>query len=175
MRLFGLWGSFADTSVIASTGQALTHLPQPLQRSTWTCGMKLVVWTGSSRPKRRAAIIASQQQPQQLQMNATPRCTFSPNWTRLLAYASCEQVHPLDPIHAPCVAMADERIGGPAERHADVLRGIAGPPDMLRLVAAVADADAHVLRGPDHLARALVVEDAQRALAVAARPRAPAR
>ena len=50
--------------------------------------------TGFSRPKRRAAIIASQQHPQQLQMNATSRCTFSPNWTSLLACASASRSMP---------------------------------------------------------------------------------
>jgi len=70
-------------SVIASTGQRFTHFPQPLQSAASTCGRKFVVWTGSSSANRRAAIIASQQQPQQLQMKAGSRCTFSPNWTRL--------------------------------------------------------------------------------------------
>ena len=35
---------------------------------------------------------------------------------------------------------------------------------MLHLVAAVAHADGHRLRGPNHLARALVVEDVERVL-----------
>jgi hypothetical protein len=46
-----------------------------------TSGMKLVVWIALRMPKRRAASIASQQQPQQLQMKLTPLCMFSPNWT----------------------------------------------------------------------------------------------
>ena len=37
-RLRGLAGSLAFTRVIASTGQASTHLPQPLQVVASTCG-----------------------------------------------------------------------------------------------------------------------------------------
>ena len=52
-------------------GRRVTHLPQPLQRLSSTAGRKLVVWTGWRTPNWRAAIIASQQQPQQLQMKLT--------------------------------------------------------------------------------------------------------
>ena len=37
-RLRGFDGSFAETRVIASTGQTSTHLPQPLQVASSTCG-----------------------------------------------------------------------------------------------------------------------------------------
>ena len=87
LRLRGCAGSFAETSVIASTGHKFTHLPQPLHVSPSTCGRKLVVWTGCIEPNRRWAIIASQQQPQQLHTKLTPCCTFSPNCTRFSSYA----------------------------------------------------------------------------------------
>src|ERR1035437_7911897 len=61
----GFEGSFADTSVIASTGHKATHLPQPLQFSSTIYGIKLVVCTGLLNPNFLAAISASQQQPQQ--------------------------------------------------------------------------------------------------------------
>ena len=47
-----------------------------------------MVWMGWSAAKRRAAIIASQQQPQQLQMKLTDSRTFSPNWTRPPSWAT---------------------------------------------------------------------------------------
>ena len=50
-----------------------------------------------------------------------------------------------------------------------------GPADVLGLVAAVADADAHVVGGDDDLARPLVVEHPQPAVRVRARARARAR
>ena len=70
MRL-GLCGSPAETSAMASTGQTSAHLPQPLQESALSAGMKLVVAMGLRTAKRLAASMASQQQPQQLQMKAT--------------------------------------------------------------------------------------------------------
>src|SRR3990167_229135 len=65
LRRFGLCGSLADTSAIASTGQAVTHLPQPLHLSASIDAMKLVVWMGWNTPYLRAAVRASQQHPQQ--------------------------------------------------------------------------------------------------------------
>ena len=53
---------------MASTGQALTHLPQPLQTASSTTGKKLDVWTGFRMPNLRAAIMASQQHPQHPRM-----------------------------------------------------------------------------------------------------------
>ncbi len=67
---------------MVSTGQTAAHSPQPVQASMSIRGRKFVVVTGLRIPKRRAAIMASQQQPQQLQMKLTRRWTFSPNWTR---------------------------------------------------------------------------------------------
>ncbi len=63
----------------SGAGSERGHLPQPLQSSSLTCGKKLLVCTGCSMPNRRAAIMASQQQPQQLQMKLTRSRTFSPN------------------------------------------------------------------------------------------------
>ncbi len=66
----------------ASTGHTSAQRPQPLHVCSTTTGMKRVVWTGRSTAKRRAAIIVSQQQRQQLQMKLTPQRTFSANCTR---------------------------------------------------------------------------------------------
>src|SRR5512140_3735743 len=85
---FGWRGSLADTRVIASTGHAAAQSPQPVQDPPDTTGRKFVVWMGLRRPKRRWAIMASQQQPQQLQMKLTRFRMFSPNWTRLRPRAS---------------------------------------------------------------------------------------
>src|ERR1035441_8953418 len=90
----GLCGSPADTSPMASTGQAVTHLPQPLHKSALTSGRKFVVAMGFRTAKRLAASIASQQHPQQLHMNATFCCTFSPNCTRLCSRASSSRSIP---------------------------------------------------------------------------------
>ena len=68
---------------MASIGQVAAHPPQPVQERSSTTGMKRVVCTGRSTAKRRAAIMVSQQQRQQLQMKLTPRRTFSANCTRL--------------------------------------------------------------------------------------------
>jgi hypothetical protein len=65
---------------------------------------------GLSRPNLRAAIIASQQQPQQLQMKLTPSRTFSPNCTRPAVAGLLEQVEPSDVDHAG-MAVADQRSG----------------------------------------------------------------
>ncbi len=46
-----------------------------------------MVWTGWAAANRRDAIMASQQQPQQLQMKFTPSRTFSPNCTRSRSWA----------------------------------------------------------------------------------------
>lgn len=78
-RRLGLCGSFADTSDIASTGQTFTHFPHPLHSWFCTSGIKLVVCTGYNCAKRFEASIASQQQPQQLQIKLTRFLTFSPN------------------------------------------------------------------------------------------------
>lgn len=43
LRRCDLCGWLAETSVIASTGQAFMHLTQPLHVARLTCGMKLVV------------------------------------------------------------------------------------------------------------------------------------
>ena len=56
---------------MASTGQTSAHLPQPLQDSALSSGRKLVVAMGLRTAKRLAASMASQQQPQQLQMKPT--------------------------------------------------------------------------------------------------------
>ena len=64
-----------------STGHSVTHLPQPVQVSLLTWVMKLVLM-GRSMPNRRAAVSASQQHPQQLQMKLTFRWLFSPNCTK---------------------------------------------------------------------------------------------
>ena len=90
----GLSGSFEDTRVIASTGHNETHLPQPLQLSSTIDGKKPVVCTGFRNPNFLAAIRASQQQPQQLQIKFTFSCTFSPNCTRLKSLAFCKSSMP---------------------------------------------------------------------------------
>jgi len=77
----GWGGSPLGLMEIAATGQASTHSPQPLQRAESISAMKLVVWTGRAKPSFRAASMASQQQPQQLQMKFTRCWMFSPNWT----------------------------------------------------------------------------------------------
>jgi hypothetical protein len=82
---------------MASTGQASTHFPQPLQFAASTSGRKLVVAMGLSAAKRLAASRASQQQPQQLQMKATFCRTFSPNWTRLWPRDCCSSSGPRRP------------------------------------------------------------------------------
>ena len=68
-----------------------------------------MVWIGWAAAKRREAIMASQQQPQQLQMKFTSSRTFSPNCTRLEFLRLVEQVQPLDGVHRARVAVADER------------------------------------------------------------------
>jgi hypothetical protein len=90
--------------LMASTGQALAHLPQPLQASSSTTGRKLVVCTGMQRPNLRAAIMASQQQPQQLQMKLTRSRTFSPNWTSRVP-GPVQQVQALGRVHRAGVAV----------------------------------------------------------------------
>ena len=57
--------------VMASTGHKATHFPQPLHTSSTTDGIKFVVWTGLRNPNLLAAISASQQHPQQLQIKFT--------------------------------------------------------------------------------------------------------
>src|ERR1035437_694665 len=79
---------------MASTGQTVTHLPQPLHESAPTSGRKFVVAMGFRMAKRLAASIASQQHPQQLHMNATFCCTFSPICTRLCSRASSSRSMP---------------------------------------------------------------------------------
>ena len=163
-RFFGRCGSLAETSVIASTGQVVTHFAQPLHSSSWRFGMKFVVCTGCRVPNRRAVISASQQQPQQLQMKPTSVRAFSPNWTITVGLGLLQQIRAFGLIHSARVAVPDERVRRTAERHADVLGRIAGASHMLRLVAAVADAHAHVLGRPDDLAGPLVVQHPQPAV-----------
>ena len=74
---FGFAGSFADTRAMASTGQTSTHLPQPLQCASFYAGQKIGGADGLRSANFRAAISASQQHPQQLQMKATSFRTFS--------------------------------------------------------------------------------------------------
>src|SRR5664279_57097 len=68
-----LWwyGSPAETMPIASTGHTSAHFMQPEHLSSAIVGRKLVVLMGFSTAKRLAANMASQQQPQQLQIKAT--------------------------------------------------------------------------------------------------------
>ena len=70
-----------------------------------------MVCTGSSIPKRRAAIIASQQQPQQLQMKLTRALHVLAELDQVVVVRLLEQVRPLDPVDAPGVAVADQRVG----------------------------------------------------------------
>lgn len=81
--LLGLTGSFAKTSDIASTGQGVTHLLQPTHLSSEISGIKVVVNTVLRNPGFLAAVSASQQHPQPLQMKPTFSCTFSHIWKRL--------------------------------------------------------------------------------------------
>ena len=129
---------------IASTGQAFTHLPQPLQRSASTSGRKLVVWTGCRKPKRFARrACASQQQPQQLQMKASRSRTFSPNCTRPALAGLVEEVEPLGGVDLPGVAVLRRarrrwcRTSGRSRSGASQAR-----PTCCHLVPAVAEADA---------------------------------
>ena len=94
MRRLGWCGSPADTRAQASTGQTSAHLPQPLQAASLSSGKKAVVAIGFSTAKRLAASMASQQQPQQLQMKATCSRTFSPNCTRLWSLAWSSRSRP---------------------------------------------------------------------------------
>ena len=125
---------------------------------------KFVVWTGCRKPKRCAASMASQQQPQQLHMKAGLSRTFSPNWTRPRSWASVQELQALGSGDLPGVAVLRERSRGGAEGEADVAGRIAGPPHVLHLVPAVAEADGDRGRLPDHVARPLVVEHLQREL-----------
>ena len=83
----GFCGSCAETIEIASTGQACAHLLHPLQVRSIS-GKKFVVSTGFKKAKRLAAVSASQQQLQQLQIKLTPFCAFSPNCTSLCSLAN---------------------------------------------------------------------------------------
>jgi len=106
--IFGWWASLAEINVIASTGQVSTQWPQPLQARSSIWGIKLVVWTGWRIPNFLAAIIASQQQPQQLQIKLTPwRDIFRRNWTRLFSYAWSSKLQSLNPVDLACIAGAD--------------------------------------------------------------------
>ena len=97
------------------------------------------MWTGCRWPNRRAAIIASQQHPQQLQMKFTPCRTFSPNCTRCGAGRG-DDVQRLAGLDGPRDTVAGERRRGSVEREAVVHRGRARAPHVLHLVPAVADA-----------------------------------
>lgn len=73
-----------------------------------------------------------------------------------------EQGHALFGVDLTGVAMLDEGLGGAAEGHANVHGRFAGFAEVLHFVAAVAGADAHVLRGPNDFAGALVVHHGER-------------
>src|SRR5512147_2457188 len=81
-HFFSLVPSVLLAIVIASTGHALAHLPQPLHLDRSTSMMKLEVMI----PGRESSILIDcmtwQQHPQQLQMNATLFWTLSAVWAR---------------------------------------------------------------------------------------------
>jgi hypothetical protein len=97
-------------------------------------------------------------------MKPTSVRAFSPNWTITVGLGLLQQIRAFGLIHSARVAVPDERVRRAAERHADVLGRIAGASHMLHLVAAVADAHAHVLGRPDDLAGPLVVQHPQPAV-----------
>ena len=66
------------------------------------------MWTGRRLPKRWAAIIASQQQPQQLQMNATLRAHVLAELHQAPAARLLQQVQALGGLRAPGITMVDE-------------------------------------------------------------------
>ena len=94
-------------------GRRATQRSQPVQAASSTAGRKCGrVDRGASAAKRRAAIIASQQQPQQLQMKFTPLADVLAELDEVRAPGpACEQVEPLRDVDLPGVAVPDERRG----------------------------------------------------------------
>jgi hypothetical protein len=113
----GCAGSSPGTSRSASTGQAFAHVPQPSHLEPSSSTTKLVVCTGRRKPKRFAASMASQPQPQQLQTKAGVSRTFSPNWTRRRSWTSARMSSPSEAdtgLAKPC--FASERAVAPKVR-----------------------------------------------------------
>ena len=121
-------------------------------------GRKLVVLMGVRTANRLAANIASQQHPQQLQMKDTRSRTFSPNCTRLRIAGLSEQIVTFCLIQAASDAVFNQRARSGVEGHTDVHRRFAIAPQMRRLVAAIAGADADVRRRLDDSRGSFVVK-----------------
>ena len=144
---FGWCGSLAETAESASTGQARTQRSQPLQAPSSTAGRngggvdgvgRGEAPGGDHRLAAAAAAVADE-------VHALPDVLAELHEAALVRLV--QQVEPLGDVDRPGVAVPDERAGGGVEGHADVLRRVAGPPHVLHLVAAVAEADAPVRGG----------------------------
>ena len=103
-----------------------------------------MVWTGCRMPKRRAAIIASQQQPQQLQMKPTSRARSRRTARGCRSWAWCSRSSPSAASTAPRVAVPRASAAVPLKVMQMSSGASQARPDVLHLVPAVAEADARL-------------------------------
>src|ERR1019366_8462025 len=85
-----------------------------------------------------------------------------PDLHQVVLQSLVQQIHTFFCIDLARYAMLDQRLGRPAEGHADIHGGIAGFPHVLHLMSAVAGSNAHMRGRVDHLAGSFVVHHRQR-------------
>jgi len=102
--------------------------------------------------------IIAQQQRQQLQRKAAPAADILGSLHQAGFLRPFENPQPGEPIDCPRRSVADQGLRRAAKGQADVLGGIAGVAEMLRLVAASAARHGHPFGQPDDPRRPFPVE-----------------